>query len=347
MNEKTMQAVLWTGPDQLELDEVQRATATAGESLVRVELTGLCGTDFSILHGTHPRAAAPLVMGHEIIGRVCTSERDDLIGRRVAVLPLISCGDCEPCLGGHAHVCERLGLYGIDEPGGLAEYAGFPTERLFPLDENVPLRAAALVEPLAVAVHAVRRSGLTGGESVAVFGAGPIGILTALVARHYGAGFVVIVEPSEARRTVARELGFTVIAASDESSSEVRAALPGGARIVFDTAAHPSVAAQLPRAVAVRGTVVLVGVYKSPTELDLQTVTFAELSLIGVRVYTTEDFRDAVRLIEGGALGLERLPVASFPLEETEAAFAEALSAGAALKVVVTAGRDALAEVRR
>ena len=347
MNEKTMQAVLWTGPDQLDVGEVPRARAAAGESLVRVELTGLCGTDFSILHGTHPRAAAPLIMGHEIVGRVCASERDDLIGRRVAVLPLISCGDCEPCLDGQAHVCVRLGLYGIDVPGGLAEFAVFPTERLLPLDETVSLRAAALVEPLAVAVHAVRRSSLTGGESVAVFGAGPIGILTALVARHYGAGFVVIVEPSEARRAVARELGFTVIAASDESAEEVRATMPGGARIVFDTAAHPSVATQLPRAVAVRGTIVLVGVYKWPAELDLQAVTFAELSLIGARVYTTEDFRDAVRLVEGGTLGLERLPVVSFPLEETQAAFAEALSTGAALKVVVTGGGDALAEVRR
>lgn len=342
-----MQAVLWTGPDQLEVSEVPRVQAAAGESLVRVELTGLCGTDFSILHGTHPRATAPLIMGHEIVGRICASERDDLIGRRVAVLPLISCGDCGPCLDGHTHVCQRLGLYGIDEPGGLAEFAVFPTERLFPLDEAVPLKAAALVEPLAVAVHAVRRSGLTGGESVAVFGAGPIGILTALVARHYGAGFVVIVEPSEARRAVARELGFTVIAASDESAEEVRAALPGGARIVFDTAAHPSVATQLPRAVAVRGTIVLVGVYKRPTELDLQTVTFAELSLIGVRVYTTEDFREAVRLVEAGALGLERLPVASFLLEETDAAFTEAISAGAALKVVVAAREDSLEEVRR
>ncbi|MEV8170531.1 alcohol dehydrogenase catalytic domain-containing protein [Microbacterium sp. NPDC077486] len=333
-----MKAVLWEGPDRLKIASLPRPSTAAGASLVRIEYTGLCGTDFSILHGSHPRATAPLVMGHEIVGRVVETGDERLRGRRVAVLPLLSCGVCAPCRAGHTHVCERLGLYGIDEPGGLAEFAVFPDDRLFPLNDVVPARVAALVEPLAVAVHAVSRSGLTGAETVVVFGAGPIGILTALVARHRGAGPVVVVEPSAERRTVAEELGFRTLSAGETAADNIRALFGGGADIVFDTAAHPSVALHLPRAAAIRGTIVLVGVYKQPTPFDLQAVTFAEQSMVGVRVYTTADFREAVEIIQSDALGLERLPVSTFGLDGASAAFAAATSAGAALKVLVGMG---------
>lgn len=346
MTTQTMHAVLWQGPDALRETQVDRPTRRPGEAIVKIEISGLCGTDFSILHGTHPRATAPLIIGHEITGRVVDTDAASLLGRRVAVLPLISCGECVPCRAGLAHVCERLGLFGIDKPGALAEYAAFPVERLVPVSDNVPLRAAGLIEPLAVAVHAVARSGLAGGETVAVFGAGPIGILTALVARHAGAARIVVVEPSAERRAAAEALGFIVVPASDDSSTVVRETLGGGAQLVFDTAAHPSVTPHLTRTAAVRGTIVVVGVYKRPTEVDLQTVTFTELTLIGVRVYTADDFRDAVALVESGALGLDRLPVAVFGLDAVPAAFEAAASAGAALKVFVAANDDARAEVQ-
>ncbi|MBN6191136.1 alcohol dehydrogenase catalytic domain-containing protein [Aneurinibacillus sp. BA2021] len=347
MNGNSMRAAIWEGPDLVRIADAPRPALRAGESLVHVELTGLCGTDFSILHGTHPRAAAPLIPGHEVTGRVVSGDDPELHGRRVAVLPLLSCGTCTPCRDGLAHVCERLGLYGIDEPGGLAEFAAFPHDRLFPVDDAVPVRTAALIEPLAVAVHAVRRSGLTGGETVAVFGAGPIGILTALVAQHYGARRILVVEPGDDRRALAETLGFETLPATDDAAEAIRAAIPGGARIVFDSAAHPSVARQLPRAAAVRGTIVLVGVYKKPVELDLQAVTFTEQTLVGVRVYTTADFRDAVGLVESDALGLERLPVSVYDLAETTQAFAEATSAGSALKVLVAPDTVAAAEAQR
>ncbi len=336
--ETTMKAVLWDAPERLRVASVPRPSSADGESLVRIEFTGLCGTDFSILHGSHPRATAPLIMGHEIVGRIVDSTDERLRDRRVAVLPLLSCGACAPCRAGHTHVCERLGLYGIDAPGGLAEFAVFPDDRLFPLDDAVSATVAALVEPLAVAAHAVSRSGLTGGETVAVFGAGPIGILTALVARHRGAEKVVVVEPSSERRTVAEQLGFPTLPAGETAADDVRAQLGGRADVVFDTAAHPSVALRLPHAAAVRGTIVLVGVYKQPTPFDLQAVTFAEQSVVGVRVYTTDDFRDAVELIRSDALGLDRIPVAIFELDRASEAFSAATSAGAALKVLVGAG---------
>lgn len=334
----TMRAAVWTAPDSIETRRISLPDVPDGWALVRSEMTGLCGTDFSILHGTHPRAAAPLIMGHEITGVVeIAGNGGPAAGTRVTVEPLIHCGECHPCSSGDTHVCRALKLYGIDVAGSLAEFVALPASALIPLRETVPLEEAALAEPLAVAVHAVSRSGLTGGERVVVFGAGPIGVLIALVARHQGAGSVLISEPSEARRQVAEELGFETVAPGEDPVQAIVAATGGdGADIVFDSAAHPSVAAMLPRAVRVRGTIVLVGVYKKPVELDLQALTFAENTLVGVRVYTRAAVERAVALIEGGELGLDRVPTQVFALEDTSAAFEQAMSAGRILKVLVS-----------
>ena len=334
----TMRAAVWTAPDTVETTELPLPKIPEGWALVRTEMTGLCGTDFSILHGTHPRAAPPLVMGHEITGIVeVAAETGPAAGTRVTVEPLIHCGECHPCSGGDTHVCRALKLYGIDVAGSLAEYVALPASALIPVSHSVPLEEAALAEPLAVAVHAVSRSGLVGGERVAVFGAGPIGILTALVARHRGAGSVLISEPSEARRMVAEELGFNTVAPGEDPVQAVLAATGGdGADIVFDSAAHPAVAAMLPRAVRVRGTIVLVGVYKKPVEVDLQALTFAENTVVGVRVYTRAAVERAVELIQTRELGLDRIPTRVFALEDTRQAFDQAMASGRVLKVFVS-----------
>ncbi|MGC0362490.1 (R,R)-butanediol dehydrogenase/meso-butanediol dehydrogenase/diacetyl reductase [Rhodococcus sp. 27YEA15] len=339
----TMRAVQWIGPDALEVTDTEMPTVPEGWSLVEVEYTGLCGTDFSILKGTHPRAAAPLILGHEITGVVAHSNGDGLAeGTRVTVEPLIHCGHCHPCGHGNAHVCQNLGLYGIDRPGSMAEYVALPTAALVPVRSDVPATEVALAEPLAVAVHAVDRSGLRGGETVVVFGAGPIGILTALVARQEKAAEVLIVEPSVERAHLARTLGFTVVDAADTVAG-IRSATAGvGADIVFDSAGHPAVAAMVTAAARVHGTIVIVGVYKKPTAVDLQAINFLEHTVIGSRVYTRGDVEQAVRLIETDALGLSRLPVQVFAMDQVTEAFDIAMSAGAILKVLVspTAGNE-------
>lgn len=340
MTNTTMRAAVWTGPDRLEQRTVPVPAARDGYALISVEHTGLCGTDFAILHGAHPRAVPPLIMGHEITGVVETAvPGGPPAGTRVTVEPLITCGECATCRRGETHVCRNLGLYGIDEAGSLAEYVSLPVDSLVPIAAHVPAVEAALAEPLAVAVHAVERSGLAGGEQVLIFGAGPIGILTALVARHAGAASVLIAEPSDERRAVAAALGFDTVPAGVDPVVAVREATGGeGADIVFDSAAHPSVAAALGKAVRVLGTVVLVGVYKRPTEVDLQALTFAEITVVGVRVYTRDNVRRAVELLEQDALALGRLPVEVYPLDQVEHAFERAMAAGSALKVLVTPG---------
>lgn len=333
-----MTAAVWTGPDRIEIHQVPVPELPAGSALVRIEYTGLCGTDFSILQGTHPRAQTPLIMGHEITGVVeVPAAGGPPAGTRVTVEPLITCGQCRPCLEGTPHVCRNLGLYGIDAPGSLAEFVALPAGALIPVAQHVPAREAALAEPLAVAVHAVDRSGLQGGEHVLVFGAGPIGILTALVARYSGAASVLIAEPNKGRAAAARALGFETVTADADPVQTVIANTGGnGADIVFDTAGQPAVAAMLPAASRARGTIVLVGVYKKPAEVDLQAVTFSELTVIGVRVYTRIDVERAVGLLEDDALGLSRLAVQVFALADTALAFDLAMSPGPVLKVLIS-----------
>ncbi|MDT0166006.1 alcohol dehydrogenase catalytic domain-containing protein [Actinotalea sp. AC32] len=334
----SMRAAVWTGTDAVEVRDVALPEVPEGWALVRVAYNGICGTDLSILHGKHPRAQAPLVPGHEISGWV---ERAGASGPREGALviaePLISCGTCRACRDGHGHVCRDLRLYGIDAPGGMAQYVALPPDVLHEVPSSVDPRTAALAEPLAVAVHAVALSGMQPGDTVAVHGAGPIGVLTALVARHEGAGTVVVTEPSAWRREVAEGMGFTVVP-EGSSMAEVLAPLTDGegADVTFDSAAHPSVAAQLTATTRVLGRIVVVGVYKQPTPVDLQAICFKEQTMVGVRVYTTADVRRAIELLADDALGLGSFPTRAYDLGDVEAAFAAATSGQDCLKVLVT-----------
>jgi len=336
----TMPAAVWDGPDAIAVREVPLPEVPDGWALVEVEYTGICGTDLSILHGTHPRARAGIVPGHEIVGVIAAAGTTGLRpGQRVVAEPLISCGRCRACASGSPHVCRELKLYGIDVPGSLARYVALPATVLHVVPAAVPARHAALVEPLAVAVHAVSRSGMRPGDTVAVLGGGPIGVLTALVAQQAGAGHVTVVEPRTWRRKVIAGLGLDVVPEGVDPAEHIAALTGGeGADTTFDAAGHPAVAAQLPRVTRVLGRIVVVGVYKQPAPVDLQAICFKEQSLVGVRVYTRDDVARAVELVASGELGLERLPVAEFALDDVVAAFDSAAAGEDNLKVLVRSG---------
>ncbi|GAA1870141.1 zinc-dependent alcohol dehydrogenase [Myceligenerans crystallogenes] len=333
----TMRAAVWRGPDVITVQEVPFPEVPEGWALVEVEYTGICGTDLSILHGTHPRARPGLVPGHEIVGVIADAGTTGLTpGVRVVAEPLVSCGDCLACRSGSTHVCRDLRLFGIDAPGSLARYVALPAAALHVVPAGVPARQAALVEPLAVAVHAVALSGLKEGDTVAVLGGGPVGVLTALVAGHAGAGRVVVGEPRAWRRDVVAGLGADVVPDGVDPAAHLAALTAGeGADVTFDAAGHPAVAAALPAVTRVLGRIVVVGVHKQPVPVDLQAVCFKEQTLVGVRVYTRDDVAEAVRLVASGELGLERLPVVEFGLDDVAAAFDAAAAGLDNLKVLV------------
>lgn len=336
---ETMQAAVWTGVDAVDVRQVERPEPAAQEVLVRVEHVGICGTDLAIVHGAHPRAQTGLIPGHEIVGVVAASTPDGPpVGARVVAEPLITCGECRACRTGSSHVCKNLGLYGIDAPGGLADYVALPASVLHVVPEHVSALEAVLVEPLAVAVHAVDMASLSAGDTVAVFGGGPIGVLVAMVARQAGAGTIVIAEPHEWRRQIAADLGFVAVDGTDALREAVLNLTSGeGADITFDAAGHPSITPALADVTRVLGRIVIVAVHKKPAEVDLRAVCFKEQSLVGVRVYTHEDVRRAIALLAGD-LDVSGLPVASYPLSAVEEAVQAAADGGGALKVLVTPG---------
>lgn len=302
---------------------------------VEVAYVGLCGTDLHICAGEHPRAQPGLVIGHEIVGvvRGISAATAGLVdGTPVVVNPLLSCGECAMCRSGRPHTCGRLRLIGIDVPGGATARLAAPVSNLVPVPVGTDLRTLAFAEPLAVAVRAVRR-GLVGlGERVLVIGAGPIGLAVAMTARLAGAESVTVVEPSDRRRALAADLGF----ATSASAADAAAAADGQqAQVVFDAAAHPAVAAGLAAATAEGGRVVLTGVYGAPAAVDLQQITFKELTVIGTRVYSSDDLRAATQLIVDGRFDPSPMLTKTVSLADGADAIAE-LRAGTQVKILVS-----------
>jgi (R,R)-butanediol dehydrogenase/meso-butanediol dehydrogenase/diacetyl reductase len=314
-----MRASLWLGPERVEFREIERPTPGAGESLVRVAYGGICGTDMMIYIGKHPRAQAPLVASHEFSGTVVEANGGPYpAGTRVAINPLLTCGHCYACRTGSPHVCATLNLVGIDTNGGFAEYAAVPWHTLVPVPDSVTLKQAAVIEPLAVAVHAVRVSNLKVGDVTAVLGAGPVGILTAQVARLAGARRVFVSELSPKRLEIARDLGFETIDVREANTVEtvLDATNGDGVPVVFETAGtQPTIrdAADLAR---IGGQILQVGMPKTPPTVDVTKLLFKEVGMQPIRVYRAEeDFQGAVHIAATGKVDLDAPVTHVLPLE--------------------------------
>lgn len=332
----TMLAARYVAPDEIVPLPIDRPEIGAGEALVRVDACGFCGSDLNIVAGTHPRARAPLTIGHELAGTVvgvADDVADVAIGDRVTMFPLISCGHCHACTHGHPHVCRTLRLFGFDVDGGMADYVRLPADALMKLPADMPAAVGALIEPLAVSVHAVARTSLAGVRVAAVLGAGPIGLLTALVARARGIEHVFVSDVAPARLDLARELGLEAVEAGEPLFARVMAETgDDGADVVFECAGHPSSAVEMTRLARSRGVIVAVGVFKQPVAVDVQAINFKEIELVGSRVYERRDFADAIAL--AGSLPLERIVSHRFPLTDVSGAF-EQFRSGDACKVLI------------
>jgi len=333
-----MRAAHWIGPESIAIETLPRPEPGPGEALIQVALGGICGTDLMIYLGKHPRAKAPLIMCHEFVGTVADPGDSALSpGAPVAINPLLTCGRCYPCTHGTPHICERLGLVGIDRDGGFAQYAVVPTHALCPLPAGLELAEAALIEPLAVAVHAVRVSRLRIGDTTAVLGAGPVGILTAQVARFAGAARVFVSEVSPRRLEIARGLGFDVIDARSESITDaVSAATAGvGVPVAFETAGVQATIAAAATCARAGGQVLQVGMPKTPPTLDITRLLFAEISLTPIRVYRKDDVTAAIAIAASGALDLASPVTHVLPLNDLAAGLELAHHATDACKILI------------
>lgn len=334
-----MRTATYTGDQTVVTAEVDPAPPRAGEVQVAVAYTGLCGTDLHIIHGAmDARVSRPLTFGHEMSGTIAALGEGVSgwsLGDPVTVMPLIWDGTCAACLAGHTHICQNLVFVGIDSPGSLQELWNVRAELLVALPATLTLRDAALAEPVAVAVHDVRRSELVAGDKVVVIGGGPIGVLIATVARHFGAD-VRMIEPELGRRAQIERLGLLTIDPRETNQVDwVEEWTAGaGADVVFEVSGAAAAVLGATSLAKVRGTLVVVAIHPTPREIDLQRLFWRELRILGARVYERVDFETGVQLLAEGVIPCQELISRVVGLDEIPEAIDD-LENGRALKVLV------------
>lgn len=335
----SMTAVQYLGARQLKLASPEAPEPGPGQVMIDVAYTGICGTDLHVFNGhMDHRVSFPAVIGHEMsgrIGRLGAGVEGWAIGDPVTVIPLRPCGSCPACDAGHEHICHRLVFIGIDADGSLQSQWVVDSSTLVRLPAEMPLDIAALVEPVAVAVHDTRRVGIGKGDRVLVVGGGPVGILMALVATVDGAE-VVVSEPSPQRRAVAEALGIRSVDPLNENLTAFVAGWTSGkgADTCFEVSGSgPGIDAAITN-LKVRGRLCLVAIHPEKREIDLFRFFWRELELFGARLYDRTDFDRAVTLIHDGAVDVAPLISRIDPLSGVASAF-EALEAGDVMKVLI------------
>ncbi|MFI7638396.1 zinc-binding dehydrogenase [Nonomuraea sp. NPDC049400] len=339
MGARTVLTANYVGDRKIEIREADPSPPKAGQVQIQVAYTGICGTDLHILHGhMDARVKRPAIVGHEMSG-VIAGVGDGVSGwapgDHVTVMPLDWDGTCPACRAGNQHICQNLNFVGIDSPGALQGLWNVDADLLVPLPATLRLDHAALVEPVAVAVHDVRRAELAPGDRVVVVGGGPIGVLIAAVARHEGAE-VVVVEIDPLRRQAAAALGFQVLdpSATDQVGWVEEWTQGAGADVAFEVSGAAAAILGVTDLVKVRGTVVVVAIHPQPRPVNLQRVFWRELRLLGARVYQRADFERAVELLATGVIPAGDLITGIVPISGTADAFA-ALESGRAMKILV------------
>lgn len=323
--------VLVRSLDDISIEEVTAPEPGDNELLVRSTVIGICGSDTHAAVGHHPFIDLPYRPGHEVVGVVAASgpgAEEFTPGTRVVVEPNLYCGRCTQCRSGRYNICRQLEVFGCQTPGGMADLFTIRADRVHRVPDTMSDLQAALVEPLATPVHAVGKAGDLTGRTVAVLGAGPIGLLVVAAARRAGAARIVATDLLDTKRDRAVQLGADDALAADAADLAARAhtVLGGPADVVFDCVAREQSMAQAIDLVAKGGRIIVVGVgAPGTTPIRLDLVQDREIRIEGTLMYTAEDYRAAFDLILSGAVEADAIVTATYPLEKAGEAFAAAL----------------------
>jgi len=321
-----MKAMVLNSPRELTLEDVARPRPGAGEALVRVTHSGICGTDYKIFSGAIP-VKYPRIMGHEMIGEVVEADSDALRpGDRVIVDPELYCGACFHCRVGQTHLCPNGMLLGRDANGGFAEYLTAPVSHVFPLPDSIDSRTAPLIQVLTTCLHSQRLVSIFPGESVAVLGLGVTGQLHVQLAKARGASPVIGITRSAEKRKLAEQLGADItFPGGDDAIQKVRDATSGrGADLVIESTGMLPVLAQGIHMARFGGRMLLFGIITvKEGALPFYDLYFKELALINGRVAKSEDYPASIDLVQRGMVRLQPLISSVMPLGELKAAIGE------------------------
>ena len=297
-----MKAARWYAAKDIRVEDIDEPQVTPGSIKIKVAWTGICGSDlheylagpiFIPVGENHPLShdKAPITMGHEYCGEITElgeGVEGFAIGDRVAIEPIYNCGKCDACRDGLYNLCKDMGFVGLSGgAGGFAAYSVVPARMAHKMPDELSMEQGALVEPAAVALHAVRVSTIKAGDTAAVFGAGPIGLLVVEALRAAGAAQVYVVEPSEERRAKALELGAT--RAMDPTDldvvAEIRAATGNGVDVAFEVTGVPQVFAQVIDSTRYEGQALIVSIWEGDASFQPNTVVLSERTIKGTIGY--------------------------------------------------------------
>ncbi len=316
-----------TAPGEITFHEIPIPEAGEGQVLVRIHIIGICGSDIHVYHGKHPFTKYPVTQGHEVSGEIMAlgkDVKDFTIGQKVTIEPQEYCGKCYPCTHGKYNLCEELKVMGFQTTGTASHYFAVDASKVTPIPENMGYEEGAMIEPLAVAVHAVRRAGDVAGLKIAVIGAGPIGNLVAQTAKGMGAAQVMVTDVSDYRLKLAKECGSDFVV--NTKDKEFGAAMlesfgTDKADIIYDCAGNDITINQAIRCARKGSTIILVAVFADMAKADLAVLNDHELDMNTTMMYRHEDYVKAIEMVEDGKIFLRPLMSRVFPFDQFKQAY--------------------------
>lgn len=316
-----------TAPKKILFREVETPKAGKGQVLIKVMNIGVCGSDIHVYHGQHPFTTYPVTQGHEVSGQIVAvgeGVNDFKPGEKVTIQPQIVCTECYPCRHGKYNLCENLKVMGFQATGTASEYFAVDAEKVTLLPEEMSYPEGAMIEPLAVAVHAVRQAGDMQGKKIAVLGAGPIGNLVAQTALGMGAESVMITDISDLRLEKAKECGIThAINTRNDDFGEAMLRVFGQdkADVIYDCAGNNITIGQAIKHARKGSTIILVAVFSGNAQVDLAVLNDHELDLNTSMMYRNEDYLDAIRLVKEKKVKLTPLISKTFSFKDYDKAY--------------------------
>lgn len=292
-----MKALVYDAVETLSYRDMPDPKPGPGQSLVRIEASGICGSDMHAFLGHDERRPAPLILGHEAAGTIIGGPRD---GARVTLNPLVACGTCRACEAGRDNLCpDRMIISMPPREGAFAELVAMRDENLVPVPDHVPLRKAALAEPLACGWHAVRLGAKAIDMPLSqarchVIGGGAIGVGAALALRAFGAKQITLAEPNAVRRDTLDKIdGFEAVAPGAVTSAD----------LVIDGVGYAATRENATAMTQPGGVIMHIGLGEATGGLDIRRMTLQEITFVGTYTYTAQDFKDTAAAIFDGLLG--------------------------------------------
>jgi len=314
-------------PKKLSVQEAPIPTPRPSEVLIRVKACGICGSDVSAYLGKHPFVKYPVVQGHEFSGEIVDlgeSVEHLKKGDRVVVEPSLTCGSCYHCKTGRYNICNELRVLGFQADGAMAEYIAANAEKSYRIPPEMSFEDAALVEPAAVALHAVRGSSLRIGDSVLILGAGPIGLMLLQCCKAAGASSAIVTDMIDLRLDVAKSLGadYTFDAKDIDIATAIRSKFGrDGIDVIFEATGSLSAMNQAIELVRKGSEIMVVGIPPKEVSTKIALIQDRELLVKGTLMYSYRDYSRVIEMMAKGKIRTQGMITHRFPLRDIYRAY--------------------------